>query len=103
MDSMMKKEEFALQFAKRMEQFGEGVFARLAEIKRKKTAEGTAVIDLSVGAPNIAPSEKVMKALADAAMEPKNYVYALRDQQDLLQAVSAWYQCRNDVELDPET
>ena len=99
----MKKEEFALQFAKRMEQFGEGVFARLAEIKRKKTAEGAAVIDLSVGAPNIAPSEKVMKALADAAMEPKNYVYALRDQQELLQAVRVWYQRRYGVELDPDT
>lgn len=86
-----------------MEQFGEGIFARLAAVRRQKIQEGVEVIDLSVGAPNIAPSAHVMKALADAAMEPKNYVYALSDTQELLNAVCSWYRRRYGVELDAAT
>lgn len=92
-----------MHFAKRMEQFGEGIFARLAAVRRQKIQEGVEVIDLSVGAPNIAPSAHVMKALADAAMEPKNYVYALSDTQELLNAVCSWYRRRYGVELDAAT
>ena len=29
-----------MKFAKRMEQFGEGVFSRLAEMRKKRRAEG---------------------------------------------------------------
>ena len=92
-----------MRFAKRMEQFGEGIFARLASVRRQKIQEGVEVIDLSVGAPNIAPSAHVMKALADAALEPKNYVYALSDTQELLAAVCSWYKRRYGVELDAAT
>ena len=90
-----------MRFAKRMEQFGEGIFARLAAVRRQKIQEGVEVIDLSVGAPNIAPSAHVMKALADAALEPKNYVYALSDTPELLEAVCSWYKRRYGVVLDP--
>lgn len=40
-----------MEFAKRMEQFGEGVFSRLAEMRRSRVAEGKEVFDLSIGAP----------------------------------------------------
>ena len=34
---------------------------------------------------------------------PENYLYAIQDQQALLQAVSDWYERRYGVKLDPET
>ena len=92
-----------MRFAKRMEQFGEGVFARLAAVKRAKIEKGEKIIDLSIGAPNIPPSRHVMEALAQAALEPKNYVYALADQPVLLEAVRDWYSRRYGVELDADT
>ena len=92
-----------MKFAKRMEQFGEGVFSRLAEMRKKRRAEGKEVIDLSIGAPNIPPSERVMKVMADEVMKPENYVYAISDTSALLEAVAKWYKRRYDVEIDPAT
>ena len=92
-----------MKFAKRMEQFGEGVFSRLAEMRKKRRAEGKEVIDLSIGAPNIPPSERVMKVMADEVMKPENYVYAISDTSALLEAVAKWYKRRYDVKIDPAT
>ena len=97
------KERFILQFAARMAQFGEGVFARLAAAKKKKIAAGDEVFDLSIGAPNIPPVEEVRRALADAAMAPGNYVYAITDSDELLCAVRDWYDSRYGVTLDKDT
>ena len=92
-----------MEFAKRMEQFGEGVFSRLAEMRRSRVAEGKEVFDLSIGAPNIPPAKRIMEVMAKAVMEPKNYVYAINDTQDMLQAVAQWYQRRYGVTLDADT
>ena len=91
-----------MKFAERMNQFGEGVFARLAYMKKQKIAEGHEVIDLSIGAPNIPPPEHVMKVLAEESMKPENYVYAITDTRELLNEVSEWYKRRYSVALDPE-
>ena len=45
-----------MQFARRMEQFGEGIFTKLLDIKRSRLEQGAPVIDLSVGTPNIPPA-----------------------------------------------
>ena len=92
-----------MKFAERMNQFGEGVFARLAAMKKAKISEGRDVIDLSIGAPNIPPPEHVMKVLAEESMKPENYVYAITDTRELLNEVSEWYRRRYNVELDPAT
>ena len=90
-----------MKFAKRMENFGEGVFARLAAMKQKKFSAGEEVIDLSIGAPNIPPPAHVMKVLAEEALKPENYVYAVTDTRELLQEASDWYRRRYGVEIDP--
>ena len=92
-----------MEFAKRMEQFGEGVFSRLAEMRRSRVAEGKEVFDLSIGAPNIPPAKRIMEVMAKAVMEPKNYVYAINDTQEMLQAVAQWYQRRYALTLDADT
>ena len=37
-----------MEFAKRMDRFGEGIFSKLAEIKKEKKAKGEEIIDLSI-------------------------------------------------------
>ncbi|MBQ4494645.1 MAG: aminotransferase class I/II-fold pyridoxal phosphate-dependent enzyme [Selenomonadaceae bacterium] len=90
-----------MRFARRMENFGEGVFARLAALKQQKTSAGEKVIDLSIGAPNIPPPAHVMKVLAAEALKPENYVYAVTDTRELLNEAADWYRRRYGVELDP--
>ncbi|PYE49749.1 aminotransferase class I/II-fold pyridoxal phosphate-dependent enzyme [Paenibacillus barcinonensis] len=92
-----------MKFAKRMNHFSEGIFTKLLDIKRRRLEHGQPVIDLSVGTPNIPPAQHIMNALCEAAADPANYIYAVNDQSELLQAASEWYQERYHVELDPQT
>ena len=92
-----------MKFANRMNQFGEGVFSRLAVMRKNRLAQGKEVYDLSIGAPNIPPTKRIMEVMAEAVMKPANYVYAISDTQQLLEAVVQWYKRRYDVELNPET
>ena len=91
-----------MKFANRMNQFGEGVFSRLAVMRKNRLAQGKEVYDLSIGAPNIPPTKRIMEVMAEAVMKPANYVYAINDTQQLLEAVAQWYKRRYDVELNPE-
>lgn len=91
-----------MKTAKRMEPFGEGIFSKLAEIRKRKLAAGEEIIDLSIGAPNIPPADHIRKALCDAASRPENYVYAISDTGRLLDAVAQWYERRYGVLLNPE-
>lgn len=92
-----------MQFSKRIEQFEEGIFSKLLEIKNRKAEQGNTIIDLSVGSPNIPPAEHVVDALCAAASDKRNYIYAINDTSDLLTAVGIWYQNRYGVVLDPNT
>lgn len=92
-----------MQFAGRMERFGEGIFSKLLEIKRQKEERGERVIDLGVGAPNIPPAKHITDALCEAAADPANYVYAINDKKELLHAAAEWYERRYGVTLDEET
>lgn len=90
-----------MKFAERMDCFGEGVFSSLADIRRQKEAREETVIDLSIGAPNIPPEEHIRRALCEAAADEKNYVYAISDRPELLEAAAGWYARRYGVDLDP--
>ena len=90
-----------MKFAERMDCFGEGVFSSLADIRRQKEARGETVIDLSIGTPNIPPEEHIRRALCEAAADEKNYVYAISDRPELLEAAAGWYARRYGVDLDP--
>ena len=92
-----------MRFARRMNHFGEGIFSKLLEMKRQKEEKGEPVIDLSVGAPNIPPAGHITQALCEAAADPNNYIYAIQDQKELLEAVALWYQRRYGVTLNPSS
>lgn len=92
-----------MEFARRMNRFGTGIFSAMAELKQKETAAGKRVIDLSVGTPNIPPAQHIIDALAEGARDKANYVYALGDTEELQDAAALWYRRRYGVEIDPRT
>lgn len=88
-----------MQFARRMEQFGAGIFNVLDEKRREREAAGKKVYNLSIGTPDFFPAPHVMEALSQAARKPENYRYALSERPELLEAVQNWYRRRYQVEL----
>lgn len=91
-----------MEFSRRMDRFGQGIFASLLAEKRRLQQDGREVIDLSVGTPNIPPAQHIIDALCKAAADPKSYVYAIQDTDGLKEAVAGWYQRRYGVALDPQ-
>ena len=91
-----------MEFAKRMDMFGESVFTVLAKMKQEKEKKGERVIDLSIGTPNIPPAPHIIDALVEAASDKGNYVYAIKDLDELHHAVAQWYQRRYHVTLNPD-
>ena len=92
-----------MQFSKRLDRFGEGVFSSLLTIKNRRLANGELVIDLSVGAPNIPPAKHIIDVLVEEVQKHQNYVYAISDTAELQDAAAAWYLRRYGVELDPRS
>ena len=90
-----------MEFAKRMELFGDGIFSVLLKMKEEQLAACKRVVDLSIGAPNIPPAQHIRDAISREAQKAENYVYALRDTTELQQAVATWYQRRYGVQIDP--
>lgn len=92
-----------MKFSRRMEHFGENIFTTLLNMKKEIEKSGGEVIDLSVGAPNIPPADHVIQALVEAAVDKSNYIYAIKDLDELHQAVAQWYYRRYGVVIDPDT
>ena len=88
-----------MNFSKRMELFGESVFTVMKNRRTAVEARGMEVIDLSIGAPNIPPAPHITKVLSEEALKSENYLYAIVDQPELLDAVIYWYKKRYGVDL----
>lgn len=89
-----------MNFSKRMDLFPESIFTTLAKKAAQRKQMGLEVIDFSTGTPNIPPSKNIREVLSQAALDPKNYVYAISDLPELIEAVINWYQRRYDVRLN---
>lgn len=86
-------------FAKRMECFEEGIFQVLNEKRLEMLKQGRTVYNFSVGTPDFEPPAHIRKAVQEAAADPENYKYALRDLPELIQAVIGRFQKRYGVTL----
>lgn len=86
-------------FAKRLEDFEEGIFQTLNDKKNQLEKEGRTVYNFSVGTPDFKPAEHIMRAVAEAATKPENYKYALADLPELTEAVMERFQKRYGVNL----
>uniref|UniRef100_UPI0035A695F3 aminotransferase class I/II-fold pyridoxal phosphate-dependent enzyme n=1 Tax=uncultured Parolsenella sp. TaxID=2083008 RepID=UPI0035A695F3 len=91
-----------MQFSKRLDKFGDEVFASLNARRRELEAAGREVIDLSVGTPDFEPPAHVINALAEAAKDPNSWKYAISDLPELKAAVCSYYQNRFGVTVTPD-
>lgn len=80
-----------MQFSKRLNAFGDEVFATLNARRRALEADGREVIDLSVGTPDFEPPAHIKEALITAAQDSENWKYSLHDLPELTQAVCDYY------------
>lgn len=90
-----------MKFIKRGQAVESNIFNRLDQKKKEILASGGDVINLSIGTPDFAPDEHVMRAVAEAASDPQNYKYAIDDTPALVSAVQGWYERRYGVSLEP--
>lgn len=86
-----------MQFSKRLDRFGNEVFASLNAKRRELEASGREVIDLSVGTPDFEPPAHIKNALIEAAKDSNMWKYALADLPELTQAVCDYYESRYGV------
>lgn len=91
-----------IRHASRLDGIKTGVFAAKNAEKDKLTAEGRKVYNLFIGTPDFAPPKHVIDALAEAAKEPENWKYSLRESDELLEAVCTYYKDRFNTEIDPD-
>lgn len=92
-----------MRLTAKLDGYRASVFTQLAEEKKALRESGVDVIDLSIGTPDLPPAEHIMRALSEAALEPANYVYAVKDLPELLESAAGWYQRRFGVTLRPDT
>lgn len=88
-----------VQFSKRLDLFGDEVFASLNQKRRELEAAGRTVYDLSVGTPDFDTPDYIKLALIESATKDASYKYSLHDKDDLLQAVCDYYRRRYQVDF----
>lgn len=88
-----------MQFSKRMDRFGDEIFAALNERKIEMEQQGKTLYNLSVGTPDFETAPHIKNALIEAAKDQDNWKYALRDTPELLDAVCSYYKRRFDVTI----
>lgn len=91
-----------IKHSDRLNHFETGIFASLNEIKDEMIKNGRKVYNLFIGTPDFAPPKHVIDALIDAAKEPENWKYSLKESDELLRAVCDYYRTRFGVELSPD-
>ena len=91
-----------MQLSKRMESFGEEIFAALNKKSIELKDQGKKIYNLFVGTPDFPVAEHIRNALIESAKDPESWKYSLRDIPELLDAVCSYYKKRYGVEICPE-
>jgi len=91
-----------MKLSKRLDRFGAEIFGALNERRLRLEAEGRTLYNLSIGTPDFETPAHIRQALIDAAQDPENWKYALRDTPELLDAVCAYYKRRFGVTVTPD-
>jgi len=86
--------------AKRIQSIGSAIFSEMAVRKQQEINKGKSIIDLSIGTPDLPPSESIIEAMRKALLEPKAFHYALDGKQELKEAIKNWYYSRFNVILN---
>ncbi len=91
-----------MQFSRRLDRFGDEIFASLNERRIQLEAQGMKIYNMSVGTPDFPTPEHIKEALIEAARDDQNWKYSLRDLPELLEAVCGYYHRRFQVEITPD-
>ncbi|TXL67482.1 aminotransferase class I/II-fold pyridoxal phosphate-dependent enzyme [Cerasibacillus terrae] len=89
--------------AKKMSVFTPSIFGKLKAVTAKREAQNEKIIDLSLGSPDIPPSDLVRQTLSKESAKADMYGYTLGGIKRFNEAVSNYYQRRSKVSLNPET
>lgn len=91
-----------MQFSKRLDRFGDEIFAALNNRKVALEAQGKTIYNLSVGTPDFETPAHIREALVESAKDPESWKYTLRDMPELLDAVCSYYKKRYGVTITPD-
>ena len=91
-----------MKFSKRLDLFGDEIFAALNERRLELEKQGKKIYNMSVGTPDFHTPDHIKKALMEAAADDQNWRYSLRDLPELLDAVCAYYKKRFQVDITPD-
>jgi LL-diaminopimelate aminotransferase apoenzyme (EC 2.6.1.83) len=89
--------------ARRLQELGTSIFTQMDDLRKELETEGRNLVNLSIGSPDLAPSENVRQILSTAVLDGDLYGYTTsRGTKEFRQSCSEWYKRRFDVILDPE-
>jgi LL-diaminopimelate aminotransferase len=92
-----------IQKADRLKQLPPYLFMEIDRLKAEVQAKGVDIIDLGVGDPDLPTPTHILNRLTETARDPKNHRYpSYSGMNDFRKAVTAWYDRRFGVSLDPE-
>lgn len=89
--------------AERLSKLGSSIFAEVAEWKKEAQLQGLDVIDLSIGSPDLPPSQSIRQTLSESVLRESAFAYpGSKGTRSFLQAASEWLGFRFGVQVDPE-
>ncbi len=86
----------------RLKHFETGIFASLTLKRNELLAQGKKVYNLYVGTPDFEIDENIRNAVIEAAKKPESYKYSLIDSNEMLIAVSEYYNRRYGVDVSTD-
>ena len=89
-----------IKTATRLDHFQTGIFAALNEKKEEFLKTGRKMYNLFIGTPDFPVAPHIRQALIDAAADPENWHYSLRDTPQMLEAVRDYYKKRFGVQIE---
>ena len=87
----------------KMSRFEPAIFGDLKAAAAKKKAAGYDIYDLSLGSPDIPPTEEIRKVLSEQSYLETSYGYTLSGTSRFYEAVANYYKRCYQIELNPKT
>lgn len=87
----------------RMARFAPAIFGDLKKFAIQQQAKGMALIDLSLGSPDIPPAANLRQKMSELTALSSSYGYTLTGIQTFNEAVARYYQRINNVAINPAT
>lgn len=86
--------------SKKMAELNSAIFTQLNSRKKQLMEKGMEVIDFSIGTPDMPPAPHIIEKIKEEVGKVENYKYAVKDTDELLEAVKRWYHTRYGVNLE---